>query len=102
MHTGLAQLTYAAGNGSPLVFHIVNLVLHALVITLVIFVLFELIPQGVQDLDIGRLPVRTGAELSRYSRVSPICGMKGDRCMGTPSDRRNVNPVSPPPWARMS
>ena len=44
MHTGLVALTYAAGGGRPVAFHIVNLVLHAVVIVLVLFILFELLP----------------------------------------------------------
>ena len=44
MHTGLIALTWGIAGRSPPVFHIVNLMLHATVITLVVYVLFALLP----------------------------------------------------------
>ena len=44
MHTGLIALTWGIAGRSPPVFHIVNLMLHATVIMLVVYVLFALLP----------------------------------------------------------
>ena len=43
-HTALIALTWSIAGRSPLVFHVVNLMLHAIVITLVVYVLFALFP----------------------------------------------------------
>ncbi len=44
IHTGLIALTWGIAGRSPPVFHVVNLMLHATVIVLVVYVLFALFP----------------------------------------------------------